>query len=154
MAVLPLISLIVGLLLQAAGEPVFPENLFTLKEKQKLQKNLDDLEERIEVYRDASVRIFKSIEKEVSTDNYSAIPARLEIWVVLLSESLKDIETNIDPKKRKLKDLIKYEIQIREALHDLEDFRLRAPPGQQELFESFIRQADDAHGEMVKILFQ
>lgn len=154
MVVLPLISLFVGLLLQAGGEPAFPDNLFTPKERQKLQKNPDDLEERIEVYRDASARIFKGIGKEISADNYGAVPAKLKIWIVLLSESLKDIKATVDPKKKRLKDLIKYEIQIREALHDLEDFKLRAPPGQQDLFESLIRQADDAHGEMVKILFQ
>ncbi len=154
MAGLPLISLLIVLLLQAAEVPAFPENLFTAKEKKKLEKNLDDLEERVEVYRDASVRIYKSIEKEVSDNNYGAIPPRLKTWVVLLSESLKDIETNIDPKDRKMKDLIKYEIQIREAIHDLEDFKLRAPAEQLEVFESCIREADEARGQIVKLLFQ
>lgn len=154
MAALALISLLVGLLMQSAGKPVFPENLFTAKEKQKLEKNLDDLEERIEVYRDASVRIFRSIEQGVSADSYAEIPARLEIWVCLLSESLKDIEASIDPAKRKMKDLKKYEIQIREAIYDLEDYKLRAPPEQQETFDSRIRQADDVRGKIVKILFQ
>jgi hypothetical protein len=154
MAVLPLISLAMSLMFQAAPNPVFPENLFTEKEKRKLEKNQDDLEERIEVYRDASTRICKNIEKDVSAGNYGEIPARLKIWVVLLTESLKDIEANIDPKKRKLKDLIKYEIQIREAIHNIEDFKLRAPPGQQEVFESRIGEADTVRGKMVKILFQ
>ena len=141
-------------LIQAGSEPSFPEGIFSAKEEKKLEKNADDLEERIEVYTDASKRIHKSILKNISGKDFDRIPRQLETWCVLLSESLKDIEVHINPKKKKSKDLIKYEIQVRKAINDLRDFQTHAPYELQDLFDQSIDQADSVRGKMVDILFQ
>jgi len=154
MATLSFYSLILSFLLQTGNMPVFFEDLFTEKEKNKIEKNHDDLEERIEVYRDASIRMHKNIRRDITGNNYDIVPDRLQTWLSLLLESLKDIEANINPKKRKLKDLIKYEIQIRKSINDLRDYQLRAPVKQQDVFERCIEQADSIRSKIVDILFQ
>jgi hypothetical protein len=145
--------LITGVLFQNGSAPAFPDGIFTAKEKEKIEKNADDLEERMEAYRDASVRINKSIQKAFSGREYGQAALLLETWTTLLSESLKDIEANLDRDERKPKDLIKYEIQIRKAVKDIRDYKIRAPGDQQDDFDRCISLAESVRMRMVEILF-
>jgi len=154
MSTLTSFSLLLIFFLQSGYTPSFPEGTFTGKEKKKIEKNQDNLEERTEVYRDACVRILKQLRKDIAQNDYPVIPDRLKTWTTLLSESLKDIEANMNPDKKKPKDLMKYEIEIRKAINDLKDYQLRAPAGQQDVFERCISEADTIHGKIVDILFQ
>jgi hypothetical protein len=154
MALLTACGLLLISFLQAGYVPSFAEGIFTEKEKKKIEENADDLGERLEVYKDASARLHKKIRKSVADNDYGAVPGQLKIWTSLLSESLKDIETHINPKKKKLKELIKYEIQVRETINDLRDYKLRAPFAQQDIFEEYVDQADGIRSKMVDILFR
>lgn len=146
--------LFLAVLLQAGEEASFPDRIFTAKEENKLENNPDDLEERIEVYKDASERIYKAVVKNISDRDFDALTHQLGIWLILLSESIKDIESNINLNKKIPKDLIKYEIQVRKAINDLRESKTRAPYEMQDLFEQSIDQADAIRGKIVDILFQ
>ncbi len=148
-------SLLSALLLQAApAPPPFPEGMFTEKEREKIDKNADDLGKRIEVYRDASARMHKALGKSVSAGDFGPVPGQLEAWVRFLAESVKDIEANTDPEKKRLKALIRYEIDVRKAINDLRNYRVRAPAAQQDAFERCVGRADALRGTMVDLLFR
>jgi hypothetical protein len=147
-------SILLIFCMQTGFQPNFPEGLFTAKEQKKLDRNPDDLEDRIEVYKDACDRIYKNFSKDASKGNYETALDQLKTWTLLLSESVKDIEANINPQKRKLKDLTQYEIQIRKAISDLHDYWLQAPYEQQNTFEKYIESADKTRNRIVDILFK
>jgi len=147
-------SLFLSILFQTGTVPSFPDGIFTAKEKEKIVKNADDIGERIEAYRDASIRIHKTLLKTISDKEYSSVSEQLKTWMSLLSESIKDIESSINPKKKKSKALIKYEIQVRKAVNDLRDYKIRAPYEQQDILEQCIDLADAVRGKMVDLLFQ
>lgn len=146
-------SLIFCILLQAGFVPEFPVGTFTAKEAKKLEKEKDDIEDRIDVYRKASERILKNLRNTVSKKKFEAVPESLSIWMTLITESLKDIEANLDRKKKKPKPLIKYEIQVRKAIKDIRDYKIRAPVDQQDIFNKCISRAENARARMVEILF-
>lgn len=154
MSILSSCGLILFLLFHSGYIPSFPDGILTAKETRKFEKNADNLGERLEVYKDASSRMQKDLGRIIRKKEFVSVDGRLQSWILLLSESLKDIKSNIDPKKKRPKDLIKYEIQIRKALNDLKDFQMRAPYEQQDMFESCIDRADAIRGEIVDILFQ
>ena len=147
-------SLLLIILFQAGQAPSFPEGLFTDKEKKKIEKNTDDLDERIEAYKDASVRIQKSLLKSLSDKEHDIASKQLEAWVSLLSGSIEDIAKNTNLKKNRSKDLMRYEIQVRRAIDELRDYKLRVPYENQDLFERSIDRADAIRGRMVDILFR
>jgi len=149
----PFIWLITAILFENGSVPTFPEGIFTAKEKKKIEKNADDLEERLEAYRDASIRINEVLRKAVSKRDYEKVPDLLEKWMALLSGSMKDIESNLDPEKKRPRDLIKYEIQIRKSINDIRDYKVRAPGDQQDIFNSCIDRAEIVRIRMVEILF-
>ena len=154
MPILTSFSLLMAIFLQSGNAPSFPEGTFTDKEQKKIEKNQDDLKERIEVYKDASVRMQKKLRKDIRAKNFSPVPDYLKTWTSLLSGSLKDIEANLNPDKKRPKALIKYEIEIRKAVNDLKDYQLRAPVEQQDAFDLCIAEADTIRGKIVDILFK
>ena len=146
--------LILSVLLQNGSVSNFPAGTFTEKEAGKIEKESDDIDSRIDVYRKASIRMQKELKETVSKAGFQDVPARIQLWTSLITESLKDIEYSIDPKKKKSKALIKYEIHVRQTINDLRELQIRAPYEQQQIFDSCIERANAARGEMVDILFQ
>lgn len=141
------------LILQTGPVPDFPAGTFTKKEAEKIAKESHDIEERIKVYQKASERILKTVGDAVSGKKFEAVGESLSLWTALLTESLKDIEANLGRRKKKSKPLIKYEIQVRKAIKDLRDYKIRAPGGQQDAFSRCISLADGVRSRMVDILF-
>jgi hypothetical protein len=111
------------------------------------------IDNRIKIYREISVRLHKAVETAVARKNFQEIPALLECWKERLTASLKDVQANINRKKKSgaLKD---YEIQVRKSILDMEDARLKAPYQQQDDFESWIDQAKMVNEKFLDILFQ
>jgi len=153
MFLFPFCSLALSFLLPNGYAPDFPVGTFTDKEAVKLEKEADDIEERIKVYRKASERMMKSLLKEVSKKEFQTLPDNLSSWTALLTASLKDIEANLERKKKKSKPLIKYEIQIRKSIKDIRDFKTRAPVQQQDIINLSIDRAEGIRATMVEILF-
>lgn len=146
--------LILSVFLQNGSMSDFPTGTFTEKETRKIEKESDDIDGRIDVYRNASIRMQKELKETVSKDGFQDVPGHIQLWTSLVTESLKDIEFNIDPKKKKSKALIKYEIHVRQTINDLRELQIRAPYEQQQIFDSCIERANAARGKMVDILFQ
>ena len=146
--------LILSVFLQNGSMSDFPTGTFTEKETRKIEKESDDIDGRIDVYRNASIRMQKELKETVSKDGFQNVPGHIQLWTSLVTESLKDIEFNIDPKKKKSKALIKYEIHVRQTINDLRELQIRAPYEQQQIFDSCIERANAARGKMVDILFQ
>ena len=113
----------------------------------------DDIEKRIKVYQKASERMLKNLEKSISEKEFQAVPEALSTWTMLITESLKDIQANLEPKKKRPKPLVKYEIQVRKAIRNIRDLKIRAPLDQQDVFDRCIGRAEGVRSKMVDILF-
>jgi hypothetical protein len=146
--------LILSVFLQYGSVSNFPTGTFSEKEARKIEKESDDIDGRIDVYRNASIRMQKELKETVSKNGFQNVSDRIHLWTSLVTESLKDIEFSIDPKKKKSKALIKYEIHVRQTIDDLRELQIRAPYEQQQIFDSCIERANAARGKMVDILFQ
>lgn len=146
-------SLAFSILLPNGYVPDFPDETFTEKEARKIEKESDDIEERIKVYRKASERMIKNLRNAVSKKEFQTVPGKLSTWTALITESLKDIEANLDPEKKRPRPLTKYEIQVRKAIKDIRDFKIRAPVEQQDIFNRCISRAESVRARMVEILF-
>ena len=133
--------------------PDFPSGTFTEKEAREIEKESDNIEKRIKVYKKASERMLKNLQKAVSGRAFQAVPEALSTWSMLITESLKDIQANLEPKNKRPKPLIKFEIQVRKAIRDIRNLKIRAPVDQQDVFDRCIGQAEDVHSKMVDILF-
>ena len=143
--------LTISMFLQASGAPFFEGDIFTDKEIIKLEKE-KDVNDRIKIYTNASKRIQKRLNEAASKGEFGSVPDDLNLWMELLIKSLEDIKTNLEPGK-KSKNLIKYEIQVRKSLADMEDYMIKAPLEQQDAFESSIRQAGEIRQRFVALIF-
>ena len=145
------LTIILVLFLQAGITPQSTGELFDPKEKAKIEKE-KTVEGRIKVYEAASKRMQKTLETAIDQENFQSVPENLKLWTSLLLKSLEDIETNLKTKK-KSRALIKFEIQIRKAIANTENYKIRAPVEQQEAFDSCIAQAEKVRRRFVEILF-
>lgn len=153
MSIAWLSSLVLGIFLLAGIAPDFPAGIFTEKEAGKIKKESDDVEGRIKVYQKASERMLRDLRNAVSEKKFQTVPENLSTWKILITESLKDIEANLERKKKRPRSLIKFEIQVRKAIKDIQDFKIRAPVDQQDIFNSCIDSAESVRARMVEILF-
>ncbi len=145
-------SIALNLLIQAGSFSLPADSPLNSVEKLKIENELK-IESRIKIYRQASERIQKIIEESVSKDNYQNLPTDLKLWTSLLSESLKDIQTHLKTKK-KSKNLISFEIQVRKAISNSQNYKIKAPTELQDVFESCLAQAEKIRQEFVEILFK
>ncbi len=135
-----------------------PPSTFTgsdcLTEKEKKDfSGQSKVDGRVKVYRRISERLHLAIEAEASKQKWDGIPPLVGCWKELLTVSLRDIEANIN-RKKKSGALIEYEIQLRKSIVDMKDVRLKMPYPQQDDLEAWLSQADAAHKRTVDILFQ
>jgi hypothetical protein len=124
----------------------------TDKERKDLsgQSNVDG---RVKVYRRISERLHLAIEADAKKQTYDGISTLVNCWKELLTVSLRDIEANIN-RKKKSGALIDYEIQLRKSIVDMKDVRLKMPYPQQDDLEAWMAQAEAARKKTVDILFQ
>lgn len=136
----------------SAGSSLATSGCLNAVEQKRLSAE-EKIDGRVNVYRRISERLHLSIESTVAKQNFDDVPALVRCWRELLTVSLKDIEANIN-RKKKSGALINYEIQVRKSIVDMDDVRLKVPSPQESDFEAWISQAKAAHGRFVDILFQ
>ncbi len=143
--------LFLGLILQAGSLAPSLEDGLTPSEKEQLQRERS-IDDRIKIYERASARVFKVLEAQVLKEEFQSVPATLKSWSALLDLSVKDIDENVN-RKKKSKALIRFEIQLRKALSDVQGFKIRAPVDQQDAFDGFLNHAEGIRKKLVDILF-
>ena len=153
-SLLGILALISSFLFQERGAPLIPEGpqFLTPAEKSRLKQE-SDIEGRIRVYQTASMRFQKSIQLAAKQPEVTDILADLQSWVEMLSASLEDIETNVN-RKKKSRDLIRYEIQVRKTAGDLQDMRPKVGVQALEEFDSCLGRAETVRKKFIDILFQ
>jgi len=112
----------------------------TAAEKNQLERE-PNVEDRIRVYEAASSRIYGSIRNLILRQQFEDV-----------GEAQQDIEQNIS-RKKKSKNLIRFEIHLRKAIGDLKERKLQVPADQQEDFESWLTRLDHVRKKFVDILF-
>ncbi len=149
------LSFILCMLLQAGSivPASFPDDVLSAAEKLQIEKEVNNVDHRIKIYQSASSRIQKDLQQSVVKDEFQTVPDNLKKWVLLLSSSLKDIESNLKAKK-KSRALINYEIQVRKAIANTQEYKMRAPVELQDIFESSLGQAEAVRKKFVEILFE
>jgi hypothetical protein len=147
-----LLSIALSLLIQASGFSPPADSALNPAEKLKLENELK-IENRIKIYRQASERIQKNIEDAVSANSYQTLPTNLKLWTSLLSESLKDIQANLKTKK-KSKNLINFEIQVRKAISNSQNYKIKSPVELHDGFDACLNQVETIRREFVEILFK
>jgi hypothetical protein len=143
--------LLLSLLIQAGSFSLPMNSVLNAEEKLKIEKETNP-NNRIKIYRQAAERIQESIQQAVSEEDYQSVPDNLKRWTSLLSESLNDIESNLNSKK-KSKNLIAYEIHVRKAISSVRSYKIGAPTEQQDVFDSCLEQAEKIRKKFVAILF-
>jgi hypothetical protein len=136
----------------AAPAPLSDSDCLIAMEKQRLSAE-QKIDGRVKVYRDISERLRRDLVALAAKQSFEEAPTVLHCWMELITVSVKDIEANIN-RKKKSGALINYEIQLRKSIVDMSDARLKAPYQQQDNFESWLSQANVAHEKFVDILFQ
>jgi len=128
-----------------ASEPLTPA------EKSQLERE-PNVEDRIRVYEAASQRIHLSIRNLIERQEFENVGAEMSSWLDLLSEAQKDVEQNIR-RKKKSKNLIRFEIHLRKATGDLKELKLQVPTDQQQDFESWLTRVEQVRKKFFDILF-
>src|SRR5213593_2181910 len=126
-------------------------DFLTPAEKTQLERE-ENVENRIRVYESVSARMYKSIRNLVEEKEFQHLPEQLKIWPDFLDVAFRDIDQKIS-RKKKSKNLIHLEIQLRKALLDLRDIKFHVPPEYQDQFESELDRVEAFRKKLVEILF-
>ena len=140
------------LFVQGAAAPPFTEEILNPKEKERIAR-ATNVEQRIKVYEAASKRIQQTLHSMADGGDFSKFPDTLKLWTSLLSGSLEDIEANLKTKK-KSRALIRYEIQVRKAITEAQDYKNSIPEEQEEIYNSALAQAEKIRKRFVEIVFK
>ncbi len=128
------------------------DDFLTPSEKSQLERE-ENIENRIRIYESASSRIHRSIRGLVERQEFQSFSEQLKAWPGILTEAFRDIDQNIR-RKKKSKNLIRFEIHLRKALADLRDLKLQVPLEYQDEFETALDRVDGVRKRLVEILFQ
>ncbi len=140
-----------ALLLQAGSSPPGSDLGLTAAEKDALQRE-QKIDNRIKIYDNASERLSKTIESLVRKDSFQSVPDVLKSWGDVLEMAAKDIDSNAS-RKKKSKALIRFEIRLRKEIGAAQEYKIRAPVDQQDLFNSWLNRAEEIRKKFVDILF-
>ena len=145
------LALVFSLTAQSAGTLAPAAEGLTAAEKERLARE-QKLDNRIKIYETASKRLLKSLETAVLKEQYDSDLPILRAWTGLLNTAFADIDKNAS-RKKKSKALIRLEIQLRKALADVQEYKIRAPIDQQDAFDSFLARSEEIRKKFVGILF-
>jgi hypothetical protein len=145
------IILIFGLMMQVGAQSLSTDNGLTAAEQAALrrEKNVDG---RIKIYDRASARWSKDLEAQTLKDDFQAVPDTLKAWRQLLELAVKDIDQNAS-RKKKSRDLIRCEIQLRKQISNVQGIKIRAPLDQQSDFDAWLGRAEEVRKKFVEIIF-
>ncbi len=152
MAFLGSLALFLSIVIQTGAAPPAEDDVFSPAEKSQLAM-ANTIDRRIKIYEAASKRIQQTLQAAVGKEDFGAVPNYLKQWTSLLAKSLEDIEANLKSKK-KSRNLISYEIQVRKSIAHTQSLKIRAPIDQQDDFDSCLSSAEAIRKKLVEILFQ
>lgn len=127
-------------------DPFSPQERTRLRREQKIDG-------RIKLYDAASQRLLKSVSTSVKEEKLEGLATTLDDWSMILAEALKDIEASVQPGK-KPKPLIRFEIQLRKAIADVEELKTTTGVEAFDILNSWINHAEQVRSRFVDILFQ
>jgi hypothetical protein len=132
--------------------PTAPAGCLTDLDKKRLSTE-EGIEKRIRICKEISDRFHKAVDQAGKKQGMEGVSVLLACWGDHLAASLKDIEANINRKKRSgaLKD---FEIQLRKSIRDMENARLKAPYQESPQYDTWLDQANMVRKKFVDILFQ
>jgi hypothetical protein len=110
------------------------------------------IDQRIKIYESASKRIQLQLQGAMLKNEFEVVPGILNLWTLLLNRSLEDIEEALKSKK-KPKSLKKYEIHLRKAIKETQDYKIKTPYDQQDAFNVCLVRAETIRKRFVEILF-
>ena len=149
---LVLLALALGSQGSLPPSPSPPAGCLTDLDKKRLSAEAG-IEKRIRICKEISDRFHKAVEQAEKKQMPEGVSDLLACWRDHLAASLKDIETNINRKKKSgaLKD---FEIQLRKSIRDMENARLKAPYQESSHYDNWLDQANMVRKKFVDILFQ
>jgi hypothetical protein len=147
----PLIVVAV-LLAQNGSQATAPLDPLTPAEKSRLEAE-PKVDDRIKIYQTASERFRSTLQTQIKEHEFETLQGLLDSWLQLLETSAKDIDTSITNRKKKSKALIRYEIQLRRSISDVQGYKTTVPVDVFDAFEAWAKQAENIHQTFVDILF-
>ena len=147
-----LLLLVLSFGAQQAAQPLQETNVLTPAEQAQLSK-ATKIDGRIKVYQTASERFRASVAGAVAKHDFPSIPGPLRLWGQLLIASEKDIDASITNRKKKSGALIKYEIQLRRSITEIQKFKTSVSVDVYDEFDVWLKQAEAVHQQFVDILF-
>ncbi len=152
MSLLGPLAFILFAFIQDTAAPLTINDVLDPQEKAKLSAAAN-VAQRIKVYEAASERYQQSLEDAINKEDFSQLPDDMKRWTALLTESLKDIEANLKSKK-KSKQLIDYEIQVRKGITAFQDYKVKIPVELQDAFGAYLAQVEKVRKRFIEIIFQ
>jgi hypothetical protein len=143
--ILASISVQAGSIVQPPGDSMPPLE----RSKLQMEKKINN---RIKIYKAVSGSWLKTLVSAVDANDFEAVPSVLQAWMSLLTESLKDIDANVE-RKKKSGALIEYEIQLRKSIHEVKDHRVEIPLEQLDSIDAWVDQAEKIQSKFLDILF-
>jgi len=151
MIIRTLLPILLFLLFQTAAFAADAPEIYAPSEKKRLASS-KSLDNRIRVYDTAFERIRKEVENDIRDERFENAARTLGVWSALLSESLADIEANINPRKKSGR-LRQYEIHLRQAISGMRTLRMRSPAELYDALVSFEEQAEETRSKFMLLLF-
>ena len=127
------------------GDALLPTERSKLEKEKKIDK-------RIKIYNAATTRLHKAFDAAASAKDFESVLPLLQSWSSILEESLKDIDANVD-RKKKSGALIDYEIHLRKSINEIKDYGVQAPLEQQGHLETWLTQAEQIQSKFLDIIF-
>jgi hypothetical protein len=129
-----------------------PEDGLTAAERTKMagQQKIDG---RIKIYESASQRHKAALSSASQKQDHDSVPEILKSWTSLLNFSFQDIDRSIVDRRKKSKPLIRYEIQLRKAIAEVQALKTAAPVEIFDQLDAWAKQADSVRQKFVQIIF-
>lgn len=133
----------------AGGSDASPA--WTPNEKTRLARE-QNIESRIRLYEEVSGRHRRSLERMMVAQELEGLEAGLHAWMEVLTTASDDIESNVN-RRRKSKNLIRFEIHLRKALAEVKRLNAGISDHRHETVETWLSGAEKVRKKLVDILF-
>ncbi len=127
------------------------QGCLTANESAQLEKG-PKVESRLKTYASASNRFHNSLVSSASANQTDAVPPLLKCWLEVLNAAAADIDSNLE-RKKKSRTLREFEIQLRRAILDVQNYKIKAPVEQQDQIDDWIAKAEKIHERFMSFLF-
>jgi len=107
---------------------------------------------RVRIYEKATVRFASELSKLVNQEDFPEVRARLALWQGLLSGSVSDIVSSV-PRGKRPKAVIKYEIQLRKVIAEMQSLRVTASVEAFDAFQEWAASAEECRKSIMAVIF-